>query len=671
MNPLETWLGIPPEEQPPNLYRLLGLADFESDRETIQSAQACTLEKLNSHSLTSCPPDLDAIKDQVSAAARVLLHEPQKLAYDTQLRDRLRADAKPPIGSRKACESNNTPQRHGALMEANSTEAPTGWYLRHRDGVTHGPFEFAQLVHAAKSNRIAKDTQVCHAEHTAGSWKLANSIDQIANSNVRLQSANHQHESVPESLEENRSPSEQCNSVESPREEHEPVSALRQRALLTAITLFVASCIAVALFSFRNTSQPRDLASEMLAQAGDTPASLPTEASISADTAKTGSTTPSIDGSSRGFRRTIKDDRVINSKPAPAGTQDNQLLSAARSETQLHAGEPATASDGIVDNTDSSASIPGNMSHDDPATASLKDPVSDLVTPLTLDALMAESKQTNGSLEEEEPMVFANAWHRVLTKFPLVSDMDLQLASGRTLEIGEVFQLQQAELRDELTEMSDRGDPNLIRLDYDTPEHPALLISRRGDELHGPLLSVHEQGSPLACGRYRRGKRDGFLIAWDEAGRPNVMEQYVAGKRHGLRCLLQACSANCNQGHLWMVQEWERGELMASHIVMPGGEAVTLRPSDATSSQPDVMEQYTAANAELYRFETRLSADEEQLRERVAEYHVQLRRLVSSQSRARLEASRYRSLPLGPTSPYNLARGQIGFSSLRGAVRNM
>ena len=32
------WLGIPPAEQPPNRYRLLGIVMFESDPDVIQNA---------------------------------------------------------------------------------------------------------------------------------------------------------------------------------------------------------------------------------------------------------------------------------------------------------------------------------------------------------------------------------------------------------------------------------------------------------------------------------------------------------------------------------------------------------------------------------------------------------------------------------------------------------
>jgi len=37
-DPYHEWLGISPSEQPPNHYRLLGIAPFESDRNVISQA---------------------------------------------------------------------------------------------------------------------------------------------------------------------------------------------------------------------------------------------------------------------------------------------------------------------------------------------------------------------------------------------------------------------------------------------------------------------------------------------------------------------------------------------------------------------------------------------------------------------------------------------------------
>ena len=39
-DPYHKWLGIPPEQQPASHYRLLGIAEFESDADVIDTAAA-------------------------------------------------------------------------------------------------------------------------------------------------------------------------------------------------------------------------------------------------------------------------------------------------------------------------------------------------------------------------------------------------------------------------------------------------------------------------------------------------------------------------------------------------------------------------------------------------------------------------------------------------------
>ena len=38
LDPYDAWLEIPPEDQPPTLYRLLGIEEFESDESVIDAA---------------------------------------------------------------------------------------------------------------------------------------------------------------------------------------------------------------------------------------------------------------------------------------------------------------------------------------------------------------------------------------------------------------------------------------------------------------------------------------------------------------------------------------------------------------------------------------------------------------------------------------------------------
>ena len=90
---LHKWLGIPPNEQPPNHYRLLGVANYESDLDVIDAAADRQLSFL--HELTrSEHAELAAqISNRVSLARLCLLHPNKKAAYDESLKQGLLAKA--------------------------------------------------------------------------------------------------------------------------------------------------------------------------------------------------------------------------------------------------------------------------------------------------------------------------------------------------------------------------------------------------------------------------------------------------------------------------------------------------------------------------------------------------------------------------------------------------
>jgi len=54
------------------------------------------------------------------------------------------------------------------------------WFLRHRDGVTHGPYNFDALIEAAQQGRIASDTVVSHPDFTQSGWVPALAIPEVA-----------------------------------------------------------------------------------------------------------------------------------------------------------------------------------------------------------------------------------------------------------------------------------------------------------------------------------------------------------------------------------------------------------------------------------------------------------------------------------------------------------
>jgi hypothetical protein len=93
-DPYHLWLGIPPEEQPPDHYRLLGIARFESDSDVIMLAAHRQMAHVKTFALG---PHVAASQDILNqlARAKLCLVNPQKRArYDASLREAA-ASAKP------------------------------------------------------------------------------------------------------------------------------------------------------------------------------------------------------------------------------------------------------------------------------------------------------------------------------------------------------------------------------------------------------------------------------------------------------------------------------------------------------------------------------------------------------------------------------------------------
>lgn len=81
-----SWLAIPPEEQPANHYRLLGINLFESSRQVIGNAADQRMTYLKTFGAGQHSTLSQRLLNEVSAARVCLLSEPKKRAYDDQLR---------------------------------------------------------------------------------------------------------------------------------------------------------------------------------------------------------------------------------------------------------------------------------------------------------------------------------------------------------------------------------------------------------------------------------------------------------------------------------------------------------------------------------------------------------------------------------------------------------
>jgi hypothetical protein len=80
------WLGIPPEDQPPNHYRLLGIKLFEEDRDVIDMAAARQSVHLRTFQLSRHVAQSQKLLNEVAGAKICLLDPEKKAAYDATLR---------------------------------------------------------------------------------------------------------------------------------------------------------------------------------------------------------------------------------------------------------------------------------------------------------------------------------------------------------------------------------------------------------------------------------------------------------------------------------------------------------------------------------------------------------------------------------------------------------
>ena len=96
-DPYHKWLGIPPEDQPPHHYRLLGVEPFESDADVIAIAADGRMAQLK-HFQTGKYSDLSQKLLNEIATARICLLNPEKREkYDDTLRQRLEEAKKPAV----------------------------------------------------------------------------------------------------------------------------------------------------------------------------------------------------------------------------------------------------------------------------------------------------------------------------------------------------------------------------------------------------------------------------------------------------------------------------------------------------------------------------------------------------------------------------------------------
>ncbi|HEY2148826.1 MAG TPA: hypothetical protein VGH32_12875 [Pirellulales bacterium] len=86
------WLSIPPKEQPPNHYRLLGLGLFEDDPDVISAAADRQMSHVQTYKNGPHATESQKLLNEIAAAKLCLLKPAKRAAYDTELRQRLASE---------------------------------------------------------------------------------------------------------------------------------------------------------------------------------------------------------------------------------------------------------------------------------------------------------------------------------------------------------------------------------------------------------------------------------------------------------------------------------------------------------------------------------------------------------------------------------------------------
>lgn len=120
-DPYHKWLGIPPKEQPPHRYRLLGLALFEEDADVIESAADQRMAHVRTHQTGKHGILSQRILNELAEAKLCLLRPESKRDYDDQLKRQLEGARRPRPATVDAAPR---PIAVGAPMPAATSPAP-------------------------------------------------------------------------------------------------------------------------------------------------------------------------------------------------------------------------------------------------------------------------------------------------------------------------------------------------------------------------------------------------------------------------------------------------------------------------------------------------------------------------------------------------------------------
>jgi len=118
------WLGIPPQEQPANHYRLLGLSLFESDPEVVRDAAERQIAHVRRYELGKHRDLSQLVINELAGAKACLLDETKKADYDHGLRQQMEPQQDVPPPAPAIPPSPPAPDRQHEATHAVATPRP-------------------------------------------------------------------------------------------------------------------------------------------------------------------------------------------------------------------------------------------------------------------------------------------------------------------------------------------------------------------------------------------------------------------------------------------------------------------------------------------------------------------------------------------------------------------
>ena len=165
-DPYHVWLGIPPQEQPPNHYRLLGVALFEVQAEVIDTAADRQMAHLRTFQSGKHAELSQRLLNEVAAARLCLLNSAKRADYDERLRRRMQPRWAQPVMAQVAATADS--QQWADILAYAPVTARTRGVVRKRK-TSLGPLVVVAIAGVLVLAAILARTVIHRADDPAAS----------------------------------------------------------------------------------------------------------------------------------------------------------------------------------------------------------------------------------------------------------------------------------------------------------------------------------------------------------------------------------------------------------------------------------------------------------------------------------------------------------------------